>query len=74
MTKLPVVSGARCISALEYLGYRVAHIRGSHVRMQCANRNPVTVPLHNELDRGTLKAILRSTEISIDEFISLLKR
>jgi predicted RNA binding protein YcfA (HicA-like mRNA interferase family) len=44
MPKLPVISGDRCISALERVGYQVAHIKGSHVRMQLANRNPVTVP------------------------------
>ena len=73
MTKLPVVSGDRCISALERVGYRITHTKGSHVRMRCPNRKPVTVPRHSELDRGTLRAILRTTEISVEEFISLLK-
>jgi predicted RNA binding protein YcfA (HicA-like mRNA interferase family) len=73
MPKLPVISGDRCISALGRVGYKIAHIRGSHVRMRCPNRNPVTVPRHDELDRGTLRAILRTTEISVEEFITLLK-
>jgi predicted RNA binding protein YcfA (HicA-like mRNA interferase family) len=72
MPELPVISGAQCILALEKLGYRIARTRGSHVRMRCPDRKPVTVPRHRELDRGTLRAILREAEISIGEFIKLL--
>jgi hypothetical protein len=34
----------------------------------------VTVPLHDELDRGTLRAILRCAEVGVDEFIELVAR
>ncbi|HEX73778.1 MAG TPA: addiction module toxin, HicA family [Dehalococcoidia bacterium] len=73
MPELPIVSGDQCISALERIGYRVARTRGSHVRMRCPGRRPVTVPKHNKLDRGTMRAILRTADISIDEFIQLVK-
>jgi predicted RNA binding protein YcfA (HicA-like mRNA interferase family) len=33
----------------------------------------VTVPLHRELDRGTLRAILRAARIEVDEFVGLLR-
>ncbi len=72
MRELPIVSGDQCISALKHSGYRIARTRGSHVRMRCLGRNPVTVPKHRELDRGTLRAILRTADMSIDEFIKLL--
>jgi hypothetical protein len=32
----------------------------------------VTVPIHNELDRGTLRNIIRTAEISVEEFVQLL--
>jgi predicted RNA binding protein YcfA (HicA-like mRNA interferase family) len=32
----------------------------------------VVVPDHRELDRGTLRAILRQTAIEVSEFIALL--
>jgi predicted RNA binding protein YcfA (HicA-like mRNA interferase family) len=32
----------------------------------------VTVPLHRELDRGTLRSILRAAEITIERFKELL--
>ena len=73
MPELPIISGDQCISALERTGYWVARIKGSHVRMRCTGRRPVTVPKHDELDRGTLRSILRTTDISVEEFIKLLK-
>jgi len=74
MPRLPVVSGEECIRALSHLGYAVARTRGSHVRLTCAGRIPVTVPLHDEIDRGTLRAILRASDIDIATFIDLLER
>jgi len=72
MPELPIVSGDQCISALERSGYRIARTRGSHVRMRCPGRKPVTVPKHRELDRSTLRAILRTADISVEDFIRLL--
>jgi len=72
MPELPVISGARCIAALERRGYVVARTKGSHVRMRCPGRRPVTVPKHEELDRGTLRSILRTANISVREFVKLL--
>jgi predicted RNA binding protein YcfA (HicA-like mRNA interferase family) len=72
--RLPIVSGAECIRALSHLGYVVARTRGSHARLTCDGRTPVTVPLHDEIDRGTLRAILRAADIDIVEFVDLLDR
>ena len=74
MTKLPVVSGDKCISALVRHGYHVARIRGSHAWLVCPGRAPVPVPKHRELGRGVLKKILNSAELSVEEFIELLKK
>jgi len=72
MPELPVVSGDQCVSALECIGYEATRIKGSHIRMRCPGRKPVTVPRHYELDRGTLKAILRTVGLSVEEFVKLL--
>ena len=73
MPALPVISGQYCIVALMRLGYRVVRQRGSHVRLACPGRSPVTVPLHATLDRGTLRAILRTVEITVEELLQLLE-
>ncbi len=72
MAALPVISGKACVAALERLGYRQARQRGSHVRLVCEGRKPVTVPLHDTLDRGTLRSIIRTIDVEIDEFLGLL--
>lgn len=55
MVQLTVISGQECVTALEKIGYLMARQKGSHVRLVAEGRNPVTVPLHKSLDRGTLK-------------------
>ncbi len=72
MPPLPVISGSTCIAALAKIGYRSARQKGSHVRLECTGRPPVTVPLHSEIDRGTLRSIIRTAEISVGEFIKLV--
>jgi len=34
---------------------------------------PLIIPAHNKLDRGTLRSIIRSSGLTVDEFIELLK-
>ncbi|HEV8321041.1 MAG TPA: type II toxin-antitoxin system HicA family toxin [Myxococcota bacterium] len=72
MVALPILSGAECIKGLARLGYVVVRQRGSHVRLRCPNRSPLTVPLHGVLDRGTLRAILRAAGLTVEEFLTLL--
>jgi len=72
MPTLPVLSGRDCIRALMRLGYREIRQRGSHVRLACPGRAFVTVPLHSVLDRGTLRAIIRAADITVEEFCRLL--
>jgi predicted RNA binding protein YcfA (HicA-like mRNA interferase family) len=69
---LPVISGAERIAALAKLGYTIHRQKGSHVRLVCPKRPPVTVPIHHEIDRGTLRSIIRIAEISVEEFNKLV--
>ncbi|BAZ22862.1 YcfA family protein [Kalymmatonema gypsitolerans NIES-4073] len=73
MSKLPVVSGAECLKALEKIGFVVNRQRGSHIILVREEpKTTVTVPQHNELDRGTLRAIIRQVGLTVDEFVELL--
>lgn len=73
MSKLPVVSGAQCVKALEKAGFVVYRQRGSHITLVRAEpKSQTTVPNHKELDRGTLRAIIRQAGLSVDGFIALL--
>jgi len=73
VSKLPVISGAECVRALEKVGFAVYRQRGSHIVM--VRQTPhaqTTIPNHKELDRGTLRAIIRQTGLTVDEFVALL--
>lgn len=72
MASLPLISGRECIQALARIGYREIRQRGSHVRLACPGRTPVTVPLHPTLDRGTLRSIIRTAELTVEDFCGLL--
>jgi predicted RNA binding protein YcfA (HicA-like mRNA interferase family) len=73
VSKLPVLSGAECIKALTKLGFIVYRQRGSHITL--IRKKPpsqTTVPNHKELDRGTLRAIIRQAGLTVEEFVDLL--
>jgi len=73
MSKLPSISGRACIKALERAGFVVRRQEGSHVILR--RTQPFAqrvVPDHQELDRGTLRAIMRQADITVEEFLGLL--
>ncbi len=71
MPKLPRISGAEVVRALERLGFERIRQSGSHVIMRRGVRGCV-VPMHNEVKVGTLAGLLRQAEISPNEFIDAL--
>ena len=71
--RLPVVSGAQLIAALEKIGWEVVRQQGSHVRLTHRDRSLfLVVPLHRELKRGTLTGILRDAQLDRDDLRRLL--
>ena len=69
MPKLPRISGAAAIRALERLGFVKVRQSGSHVIMRRGSKGCV-VPLHAEVKVGTLAGVLRQADVSPDEFIA----
>lgn len=73
MSKLPQISGRECVKALEKVGFYFMRQRGSH--MVLCRDEPfalIIVPNHKELDKGTLRAIIRDASLRVDEFLKLL--
>lgn len=73
MSKLPVVSGKQCVKALTKIGFVVFRQKGSHITM--VRENPkfqVTIPNHKTVAKGTLRAIIKQADLTVDEFINLL--
>lgn len=74
MPKLPVVSGRETVKALSKVGFEFRRQVGSHmVLKRISDGKRIVVPDHKELPKGTLRAILRQTDVTIEEFANLLK-
>ncbi len=73
MSHLPQISGRECVRALQKIGFYIVRQRGSHVMLRRDQPYAeVVIPEHRELDRGTLRAIIRQAGITVDEFVELL--
>jgi len=46
--------------------------KGSHIHLRHPVRRPLTVPNHPEIARGTLRIIIKDTDLSIEQFLELL--
>ena len=74
MSRLPQVSAREVIKALKKVGYEEDHVRGSHIVLRQVNtpHRRLTVPDHNPLAKGTLRAIIRQAGLTVDGFTALL--
>lgn len=74
--RLPVVSGSRVVTALVEAGFEVDRSVGSHQVLIFPGdpTRTVTVPVHagRDLKPGTLRAIIRQAETTVEEFTTLL--
>jgi predicted RNA binding protein YcfA (HicA-like mRNA interferase family) len=71
---LPRTSGRDVVNALNKVGYEVDHQRGSHIGLRHIDppHRRLTVPDHDEMATGTLRAIIRQSGLTVDEFKALL--
>ena len=70
MPKLRRLAGRDVVMILQGFGFQQVSQRGSHVKLVRAlaeGRQILTVPLHAELDPGTLRAIVRQASRFIPE-------
>ena len=72
MSRLPRISGRECVQRLAKVGFYIKRQHGSHIILR--RDNPfaqVVVPDHKELDKGTLRSVIRQAELDVNEFIRL---
>lgn len=75
MARLPAISTRELLSALERAGFVELQKRGKgshHVLTRTEPATVITVPERKTIKRGTLRAILRQADISVEELIELL--
>ena len=73
MARLPAVSGRQAVAAFERAGFEVKRQRGSHIVMVKAGITAtLSVPDHRQLKPGTLRALIRKAELTVDQFAELV--
>jgi len=72
MPGLPVISGRDAAKAFQKIAFRFHHQKGSHMLYYRSDGRHLSIPDHRELDRGTLRALIRGAGITVEDFLDLL--
>ena len=71
MAAIPTLSGREVARVFESLGWSVARHRGSHIIMTKEQENvTLSIPDHREVAKGTLRSLIRSANLTVDEFLA----
>ena len=73
-SKYPVLPPSDVIRVLRKFGFEKVSQKGSHSKFK-NNSSPtkiVIIPMHDEIQKGTLKSILQQADIDIDVFLNNL--
>jgi predicted RNA binding protein YcfA (HicA-like mRNA interferase family) len=70
---LSTLSGREVVRVLGSFGWSVARQKGSHIVMTKAGEMvTLSVPDHKEIAKGTLRSLIRSAGLTVDEFIAAI--
>ena len=75
MSKVPSLNYRKVIKALQRGGFVVVRQKGSHIRLQKRTAEKViklVVPAHTPIKRSTLSKIIKSADLSLEEFLKLV--
>lgn len=71
MAAVPTLSGQEVVRVFESFGWSVARQRGSHIIMTKEQQNvTLSIPDHREVAKGTLRTLIRSANLTVDEFLA----
>ncbi len=75
MGKLSVISGKQLVQIFEKFGWIEIRRNSSHIIMiKEGEFVTLSIPDHNEIAKGTLRSLIRSSGITIDEYNSALNK
>jgi predicted RNA binding protein YcfA (HicA-like mRNA interferase family) len=73
VARLANISGKEAVKGFEKAGWRIVGQVGSHVVMTKADvRANLSIPQHKELSLGTLRALIRHSGMTVEEFLDKL--
>ena len=72
MTGLPTLSGREVVRAFTQDGWQMVRQRGSHmILVKAGHMATLSVPDHREIAKGTLRSLIRSSGLTVEEFYQL---
>jgi predicted RNA binding protein YcfA (HicA-like mRNA interferase family) len=72
MAPLPILSGREVVKAFAKDGWQMARQRGSHmILVKEGHMATLSVPDHREIAKGTLRSLIRSSGLTVEEFAAL---
>ena len=73
MPGLPFLSGKEVTRGFEKLGWSVARRKGSHIILtKEGEMASLSVPNHSAVAKGTLRSLIRSAGLTVDEFVAVV--
>ena len=70
---LPTVSGREVVRAFSKIGWQMVRQRGSHmILVKQGHMSSLSVPDHREVAKGTLRSLVRSSGLTVGQFVELI--
>jgi predicted RNA binding protein YcfA (HicA-like mRNA interferase family) len=70
MPPLPKLSGREVVRVFERFGWNVARQKGSHIILVKDDHiATLSVPDHKEVAKGTLRSLIKASDLTVSEFI-----
>jgi predicted RNA binding protein YcfA (HicA-like mRNA interferase family) len=69
-SRLPVISGREAVRVFEQFGWSLTRQASSHIILTRPGEIvTLSVPDHREVAKGTLRSLIRSAGLTVDQFI-----
>jgi len=74
MGHIPGLSGQEVVQIFESFGWHLARQKGSHLIMVKQGQiATLSIPNHKEIAKGTLRSLVRSANLTMDQFVAAVK-
>ncbi len=74
MAQLPTLSGEEVVKVFERYGWEFVRQIGSHmILVKDGEIASLSVPKHREVAKGTLRSLIRTANLTVDEFVKKIK-
>lgn len=71
MPPVPTLRSREAVQTFESLGWTVVCQQGSHIIMiKDGSAATLAIPAHKEVAKGILRSLIRSAELTVQEFLS----